>query len=195
MGRILHIVSHYGYTGIFGLLMFGLLGIPVPDEFLMTLSGYLVKIHQLHYIWTILTAIAGSMFGMTISFSVGRYLGLPFLHRFGKRIGLTMERYEKVEAWFERFGKRTIIFGYFVPGVRQVTAIYAGISRWSYGTFFLYALTGSIIWVMVFVNLGIFFGEHWKEYTLLLHKSIFWLILVIILIGFVVWMIKKRKHT
>lgn len=192
--RIMSIVSHYGYIGIFSLLMFGIVGLPVPDEILMTLAGYFIKLHKLHYFLTVITAIGGSMVGMSLSFLIGRYLGLPFLHRYGKRIALTPKRYERVESWFERFGKCTIIFGYFIPGIRQLTAIYAGISRWTYQAFFFYAFIGSVVWVMVFVNLGIYFGEHWREYTLLIHKSIFLFFMAVLLVFFGWWIIKKIKN-
>jgi membrane protein DedA with SNARE-associated domain len=184
--QVMNIVSNYGYIGLFGLLMFGIVGLPVPDEILMTLAGYFITLHKLRYLPTVLIAILGSMTGMSFSFLIGRYLGAPFLHRYGKFVSLTPERYKRVDKWFERFGQWTVTFGYFIPGIRHLTALSAGISRWTFRTFVIYAFLGSVIWVMTFVNLGVFFGKHWREYTLLLHKSISFLF-VAVLVAVCVW--------
>jgi membrane protein DedA with SNARE-associated domain len=191
--KVFQLVSHYGYAGIFSLLFLGIVGLPVPDEILMTFAGYLVFKKKLIYLMTVLSAFLGSITGMTISFMIGRWLGSPFLRRYGKKIYFTPERLEKVDDWFNRFGKWTVSFGYFIPGVRHLTAICAGISNWSYRTFALFAGLGGLIWVLFFVTLGMFLGEHVHEIMKNYHRTVT-TGLFMIAVGIGVWWLKKRSQ-
>lgn len=195
--HILSLVAHYGYVGIFAVLILGIVGVPVPDEFLLTFAGYLVTKGELTYIWTLLTAFLGSVTGMSISFWIGHRLGYPFLHKYGRKIHITPERLQKVEAWFHRFGKFTIIIGYFIPGVRHFTAYFAGISKWSYRTFLSFAIPGGFLWVATFITLGRYMGEHWRRFSEILHRNLLILVFAVI-IGILLWLVirnwlNKRK--
>ncbi len=64
-------IAQYGYLGIFSLLVLGIVGLPVPDETLLTLAGYLVYRGQLLLIPTVLAALLGSLCGITLSYSSG----------------------------------------------------------------------------------------------------------------------------
>ena len=77
---VLQWVATYGYFAIFGLLVFGIVGIPVPDEFLLTGCGFLIYRGDLHAIPAFASALGGSMCGITCSYIIGRTLGWKFLH-------------------------------------------------------------------------------------------------------------------
>jgi membrane protein DedA with SNARE-associated domain len=166
---ILHFVAHYGYFGIFFILMFGIIGIPIPDELLMAFVGFLVWKGELHYFTAVLVGSLGSFTGMTLSYFIGAKVGTPILEKYGPKVHITPERVEKVHRWFERFGKLTVTIGYFVPGFRHLTSFTAGIGHWEYGVFTLYALPGAFLWVFTFVTLGKFLGRHWRVFTESLH--------------------------
>src|ERR1019366_2697568 len=85
-------ISSYGYVAIFGLLVFGIVGLPVPDETPLEFSGYLVWRGTLSPIPTVLTAFAGSASGITISYLIGRTLGLDFVRKWGRYIHVTEAR-------------------------------------------------------------------------------------------------------
>ena len=76
---VLHWVSVYGYAGLFFCLVFGIIGLPIPDETLMTFTGYLIYKGQMRPIPAVLVALAGSMSGITISYVIGRLLGPPLV--------------------------------------------------------------------------------------------------------------------
>ncbi|MFV9511773.1 DedA family protein [Tepidibacillus sp. LV47] len=192
---ILHIIANYGYIGIFVSLILGIVGLPIPDETIMMLAGYLITKEHLNYFLTILVAFSGSMIGMTVSFIIGKRLGLPFLEKYGAKIRVTPERLKHVEKFFNRFGKYTVSIGYYIAGVRHFSAIFAGISNWSYGTFALYAFPGGLVWVLVFVNLGYFLGEHWHHLYKIIHHYMR-IALIIVIIGAIFWgyFIYKKKQ-
>ncbi len=186
---ILQIVSQYGYISLFLALMLGIIGLPIPDETLLTFAGYLVSQGTLHYFLTITASFFGSFTGMTISYYIGFYLGSPFIEKYGKKIFITPKKIKKAEKWFDRFGKWTVTFGYFIPGVRHFTAYSAGISKWPYPTFVLYSATGGFFWSFTFITLGFLLGEHWRSVFTVLHQHSGFVILIIIAIAALIWTI------
>ncbi len=75
MEAIQHLVHVYGSWGIFCLLALGIVGLPVPDETLLLLSGYLVFKGELHALPTALAALSGSITGVSLSYLLGRVPG------------------------------------------------------------------------------------------------------------------------
>lgn len=189
---LLSFVSDYGYIGLFLALVLGIVGLPLPDELLMMFSGFLVSKGELRFVTTVLVALSGSMIGMTLSYFIGFRFGLPVLQKYGRKIHLTPEKFEKAEHWFHRFGKLTVTFGYFFPGIRHVTALFAGISQWSYGTFLLYALPGGLIWVFTFIPLGIHLQEDWRIVAEVVRKFTWGIVIVVAALALIGWRIRKR---
>ena len=142
---VLQWVATYGYFAIFGLLVLGIVGIPVPDEFLLTSCGFLIYRGSLHSIPAFASALAGSMCGITCSYIIGRTLGWKFLHsRAGRMLHVRDEQIRWVHDWFNRIGHWALMIGYFVPGVRHFTAIVAGTSKLEYPGFAAFAYTGAL---------------------------------------------------
>jgi membrane protein DedA with SNARE-associated domain len=163
MEHLANWVAHYGYAAIFSLLVFGIVGLPVPDEWMLTFAGYLVFTGHLRPIPALGSAMLGSMCGITVSYILGRSLGLYLIHRYGWFFHISSKDMDRVHAWFARFGTWTLVFGYFVPGVRHFTAIVAGTSELPPRTFALYAYSGALIWSSTFIAIGYFFGEQWDK--------------------------------
>src|SRR5947209_19453427 len=115
-------ITQYGYAAIFSLLILGIVGLPVPDETLLTFTGYLVYTGHLSLPFAFLAAFAGSASGITISYLLGRFLGMKLIHRYGKYLRIREEHLEKAHAWFHRAGHWSLTFGYYIPGVRHFTA-------------------------------------------------------------------------
>ncbi|MBL0389112.1 DedA family protein [Tumebacillus sp. ITR2] len=189
---VLRTIEHYGYFALFGTLVMGLIGLPVPDEFLLTFSGFLVSMGRMNWIVAVLVASAGSAIGMTVSFWIGHRFGLPLLENYGRKIHMTPERVMRVELWFTRFGRFAVPIGYFIPGVRHLTAYFTGLSKWSYRTFLLYASLGALAWSTAFISIGVLVGHRWREVTLYLHKYML-AALVLLVLGAGVWWIVHRR--
>lgn len=152
--QLLTWISHYGAAALFGLLALGVVGLPVPNETLLTLAGALVRKGELPLIPTVLAACAGNVSGVTLSYVVGRFVSKAYLHAHFSR-GMV-----QLEKWFERIGKWALVFGYFIPGVRHFTAIGAGSSEFPFGLFARYAYGGALLWTVLFLALGYFIGAH-----------------------------------
>jgi membrane protein DedA with SNARE-associated domain len=192
---ILAWVSNYGYAAIFTLLVFGIVGLPVPDETMLVFCGYLVVRGNLRLLPTLIVAFLGSACGITMSYLIGRTLGLGFVHKWGRYIGVTEARLDKVHVWFNRIGHWALFVGYYIAGVRHFTAIVAGTSCLEYRAFASYAYAGAAVWVCTFVGLGYYFGEHWQEIIETVHRNLnlFSVILLAIVGGYVFYRWRRKR--
>lgn len=193
MDDLIQKISHYGYPGLFLALVFGIVGLPVPDETLLVFFGYLAYRGSLHLGLTWLTAFAGSTCGITASYWLGRWAGYGFVHRYGKYIHFTEERLARILRWFDKVGHWLLTFGYFIPGVRHFTALVAGMSGVNYRSFAVFAYSGALIWVSTFISVGYFLGEHWKQAFEGVHRDILIVVLAIVLAGWIIWKLKTRR--
>ncbi|HJV45032.1 MAG TPA: DedA family protein [Bacillota bacterium] len=178
----LSLLEDYGYIALFFCLVFGIVGLPLPDETIMTFVGYLIYINKLEFIPSLITSFLGSAIGMTISYSLGKNIGLPLLTRFGKRIGLTEKKLARVNHWYERYGPIVLMVGYFIPGVRHVTAFTAGINLMRYYRFMGYAYSGGFLWALAFITLGYYFGENAHFIVNYIHSPYNWILLLIVIL-------------
>jgi membrane protein DedA with SNARE-associated domain len=164
-------ITHHGYAGIFSLLVFGIVGLPVPDEWLLTFSGYLIFKHTLLFLPTFGAAFLGSACGITVSYTLGRIFDTYVLVKYGRFFHMTPQRFERVHSWFERRGRWTLLVGYFIPGVRHLTGYVAGVSELSFANFALFAYTGAFCWAAVFITIGYILGEQWNRVLQSLHET------------------------
>lgn len=167
---LLHLVSHYGYIGIFSLLVLGIVGIPVPDETLLALTGFLIFKGRLHMAPAIAAAISGSVCGITSSYLIGRSGGYYLVHKYGYKAHITPEKLEKARLWLDRTGKWGLVAGYFIPGVRHLTALAAGATRMEYHVFAVFAYAGAALWCTTFVLAGFFFEKEWIGSSASIHR-------------------------
>jgi membrane protein DedA with SNARE-associated domain len=192
-------VATYGYLAIFSLLVLGIVGLPVPDEFLLTLCGFLIYQGRLLPVPAFLSALGGSMSGITVSYLIGKTVGWKFLHsRFGRFLHISDARIRMVHDWFDRIGHWALMIGYFVPGVRHFTAIVAGTSKLEYRSFALFAYSGAVAWVSTFLFIGYHFGSRWEEILKLVDRhlkvgSIVLGIAIVIYAAFRYWSARRRK--
>jgi len=166
-----HWISQHGYTGIFSLLVFGIVGLPVPDELLLTFSGYLVFRHTLRFAPTFIAAFCGSACGITFSYILGRIFDTYVIVKYGSIVHITPEKMARVHDWFERRGRWTLLIGYFVPGIRHLTGYVAGASKLRPSNFMLFAYTGAFCWAGVFIPLGYILGEEWDRALRDVHST------------------------
>ncbi len=182
---IFHWVTEYGYAAIVFLLMLGIVGLPVPDETLLTFSGYLVFKARLQLLPTILAAFLGSACGITLSYALGRAFGFPLIHRYGRYFHITEKRLERVHRWLERRGAWALTFGYYFPGIRHLTAYIAGTSRLELTVFALFAYGGALLWTSTFVTAGYLMGNEWSRLSHNFH-SYAWILTAILAAGLVI---------
>jgi len=194
--QILAWITQYGYVAIFCLLMFGIVGLPIPDETLLTFTGYLAFRGHLSLPLAYATALAGSICGITGSYWLGRTFGLGLIHRYGRYARITEEHVQKAHAWFRKVGHWGLTFGYFVPGVRHLTAYAAGMSDLEPPQFALFAYSGACLWVASFIGLGYFLGDRWQAVEKNIDRYLkgFGIALAIAAVAYAVWRIVRARR-
>jgi membrane protein DedA with SNARE-associated domain len=187
-------VANYGAGTLFLLLTLGIVGLPIPEETLLVFSGYLIFKGALNPVETLAAGVLGSWCGISMSYWIGRTVGLGVVHRFGKRLHLGDENLDRAHRWFDRKGHWALFGGYYVVGVRHLTAIVAGASRLDFTEFMLYAWSGGFGWVVSFLALGYFVGEDWRRIAGLVDRYLVYLSIVLVAIVFLYWLLVRRKE-
>jgi membrane protein DedA with SNARE-associated domain len=152
-------ITACGYPGIFVLLILGIVGLPIPDEWLLVFAGCLAFKNVLGLFPTLIVAGLGSSCGFTASYFLGTVSG-PWVRRYGRWLSITDEKLERVRAWFHTFGRWVLVFGPFVPGVRNLMGFAAGASGLELIAFARFAYVGAFLSSTTFVAFGYFVGRH-----------------------------------
>jgi len=153
-------VTDYGYFGIFALLILGILGLPVPDEWLLVISGYLAFKNVLAFIPTVVVAVIGSALGLTMSYILGRTSSGFLIRRYGHWLSIDDEKIDRAQHWFQNLGRWVLVVGPFVPGVRNLMGYIAGASKLRLHDFARFAYVGALISSVSFVTFGYAVGRH-----------------------------------
>ena len=99
------------------------------------------------------------------------------------------------DRWFDTKGNKTVFFCRFIPVVRSLISIPAGMSEMAMGKFLLYTITGSLIWNTVLLFVGSKVGENWKRIEAIMsqYSHIILILLIIGFLGFVIYHFSKKK--
>lgn len=188
-------LTAHGSLALFGLLVLGIAGLPVPGETLLIVAGVLVGQSRLHAGPTYAAAILGSAVGITISYYIGRGAGMIVIERYGARLHIPTGSVEQVRAAFRHLGKWGLMFGYFVPGIRHLTAIVAGAAALEFSLFAMFAYAGAAIWSVVFITLGIYVGDRWEAVTAAIDAHV-WLVAIVAAAAgaaALIWVVRRRS--
>lgn len=153
------ILEHLNYYWIWFLMLLESTVIPVPSEFVVPPAAYFAAGGHLDVWLVILASTLGADCGATINYFAGRYLGRPIIYRFansrwGHLCLLNQEKVEKSERYFNRHGIVATLTGRFVPVIRHLISIPAGMARMGYWKFLLYTTIGAGLWHSVLAALG-----------------------------------------
>jgi len=134
-------------------------GLVVPGETVMLLGGAVAGQGAIDVYLLIAIAWFAAWLGDTFSFFLGRRLGREFVLKHGGRVGISNERFEKVEDYFSRHGGKTIFIGRWISLVRALAPFIAGSSRMSYRGFVPYSILGTGLWASLHILVGYFFSR------------------------------------
>jgi len=165
-----HVIHTSGYVGAGFLMALESMIAPIPSEAVMPPVGILVKRGLFNPWLAILATSIGSITGSFISYLMGYYGGRPLVLKVGKYLMLDKEHLEWTEKWFARHGFATIFIGRFIPVVRHLISIPAGLGKMPLLPFMLYTLTGATIWNSILLFIGYKFATHEKTIWEISHR-------------------------
>lgn len=166
-----------------------------PDSVLCTTGNYPVDV-----LLIILFGTLGAMIGAIINYGLSVWLGRLVIYKFAdSRLGhmclLSSEKIQRAEEYFREKGNVSTFVGRFIPGIRQLISIPAGLSRMHFGAFLWWTFLGAFIWNCILAVLGYVAAGQMdliKEYSHELSVAILVLLGVVILYYLIRWIIKKR---
>ena len=191
-----HIVQLFGYPGVFVLITLESTLIPIPSELVMPFAGYLASQGEFSLPVILLINSAAALLGSGVCYWIGVVGGKPFLTNYGKYFLVRQHDIARTEAFFAKHGKATILIGRFLPGVRHVISVPAGIARMPLRGFFVQTFLGSTIWGGVLILLGYYVGANWKAFATTLKRVdlLIGIILVLALVALGVRFVVRRRR-
>lgn len=197
---IINIMENFGYIGIFLLIMIENIFPPIPSEVILLFGGFMTSVSELTVIGVIISSTLGSLLGAIILYYVGKIFNKERLTkivegRIGKILHLNGDDIDKANSWFNEKGLKTVFFCRFIPVLRSLISIPAGMNEMKMSKFLIYTIIGSIIWNTVLTLLGHIFGSKWESILKIFdtYSSLVTIILVLIFIGGLLYLFTKKK--
>lgn len=165
---IISMVNKFGYLGIILLIAIENIFPPIPSEVILTFGGFATTISNITVIGTIIASTVGSVLGAMALYWIGRFLNEERIDKLaeskvGKVLGLQKQDIHKAFSWFDSKGKFAVFFGRFIPIVRSLVSIPAGMAKMAMIPFLLLTTVGSLIWNTVLITLGRIAGASWSK--------------------------------
>jgi membrane protein DedA with SNARE-associated domain len=153
-------LNHYGLWAVLLFVMIEDFGIPVPGETVLIAASVYAGAGRLNVVAVGLVAFAAAVFGDNIGFAIGHFGGRALALRWGRYVGLTDQRLDRAQGFFDRHGAWIITAARFIEGLRQANGIVAGITRMRWLRFLAFNALGAALWVGTWVSVGYLAGNH-----------------------------------
>lgn len=194
---IIGIMNKFGYIGICLLIFIENLFPPIPSELILTFGGFMTINTTMTIIGVIIASTIGSVVGAIVLYYIGKILNKERLikivtSKYGKLLRIKPKDIESADKWFDEKGNKTVFFCRFIPVVRSLISIPAGMSEMPIVKFLVYTTIGSAIWNTALVLVGAFAGDK-KDYILNIIDNLSNVILILLVILFVVIVYKFYK--
>jgi membrane protein DedA with SNARE-associated domain len=194
------IIEQFGYIGILLLIALENIFPPIPSEVILTFAGFITTTTTLSIIGVIIYSTLGSVLGAVILYGIGLLIDAnrveKIIENWGHILRLTKKDIQKANAWFIKYGVWTVFFCRFIPIIRSLISIPAGMVRMNFGLFLFFTTLGTLLWNGTLVLIGSVVGESWESiaFYLNMYSNVIYVVLVIVLIVFVVLFYKKRRN-
>ena len=181
---IQEVVRAGGYPAVFIFITLESTLVPIPSELVMPLAGFMAYKGEFSLPVILVINSVGALLGSGLCYWIGVVGGKPFLVKYGKYFLVNQHDIAKTETFFAKHGKATILIARFLPVIRHVISVPAGIARMPLRGFFLQTFIGSTIWGGALILLGYYVGANWETLARTL-KRVDLLIGAILVLGLV----------
>ncbi len=196
---IIGIMNKYGYIGISLLILIENIFPPIPSELILTFGGFMTIESNMTILGVIIASTIGSVVGAIILYYLGMILNKERLikivkSKYGKLLRIKPKDIESADHWFDTKGNKTVFFCRFVPVIRSLISIPAGMSEMPLLKFIIYTIVGSAIWNTALVLVGAFAGDKRDLILEIIDKvSIFIVIFIAVAFFVVVYLFYKKR--
>jgi membrane protein DedA with SNARE-associated domain len=174
-------LATWGYLGVFGLVFIGNIGIPVPEETVLLVAGFMAGRGELElrtlYLVGILSAVSGDCFG----FGWGRIGGQRLFERLAQRFRFVRVRYDRLQEFFKTHGSKAVFMARFVAGARFLAGPMAGAAGMPFWRFLGWNLLGAFVWCTLVITVGYLVGDELEWVERVTHRASRWIEVALIL--------------
>lgn len=158
---VIAVIKTFGYLGIFTIIFSEtglLIGLFFPgDSFLFT-AGILASQGYIDIILVASIAFIAAVTGNELGYALGKKFG-PMVFTKERSLFLSKEHIQRSERFFTRHGGKAVLLARFMPIIRTITPVMAGVGNMQHGTFFSYNIFGGILWAIAIPFAGFFLGN------------------------------------
>ena len=192
---MLGFIDQFGYLGVALIVFVESFGVPAPGETAIIAGSAYAGSGHFSIVLVASIAFFAAVIGDSIGYLIGRRGGRPLVHRFGKYVRLTPERFDKVEGFMSRQGPKVVVVARFVEGLRQFNGVVAGISGMPFHRFLVWNALGAALWVGVWSTAGYLAGDHIEAIASAISRYVVLagVIAVLALIGYI-WFRRRRRN-
>lgn len=194
------IMNQFGYWGVAFLITLENVFPPIPSEVILTFGGFMTKSTELTITGVVIAATIGSVLGALILYYIGRMLDVERLERMVDRWGyilrLTKDDVHKANDWFKKIGPWAVFLCRFIPLIRSLISVPAGMSKMNIWSFTALTIIGTLIWNIVLVNLGAALGLNWEKIVAVMdtYSNITYAVIALVFVAGCIYFVKSRKN-
>lgn len=200
MDGLLELLDRFGPFAIYLLLGAGAAAEnvvpPVPADTFVLLGGFLAALGRAEA-WAVFFVTWGSnVCSALVVYGAGHRFGQRFFRtRIGRSL-LSRRQLQRVRAFYDRWGVPAIFFTRFLPGLRAVVPIFAGVTHQRFLTVAVPVATASAIWYGALVWLGTAAGRNLEEIARWVGdlNSVLLVVSLTLLAGAAAWWVRTRRH-
>ncbi|MBS4194277.1 DedA family protein [Lederbergia citri] len=195
---IIEIMERFGYIGILFLIAIENIFPPIPSEVILTFGGFMTTKTDLTLVGVLWFATLGSVVGAVVLYGLGHLMNIDRLEiivdKYGHVLRITKDDLQKADSWFAKYGVWTVFFCRFIPLIRSLISIPAGMAHMNFGLFLFLTAVGTFIWNIILVNLGAALGESWGKIVQIMdvYANIIYIGLIVLVVLLAILFMKKR---
>jgi membrane protein DedA with SNARE-associated domain len=188
---VIGLIDWGGYAGVFLLMLLETIFPPIPSEVILPLAGMRAGQGALGLPGVIGAATAGAMAGNVFWYAVARAVSHDrfrhFIERHGRWLTLDWHDVEKVQRMFKRGATWIVCVGRFLPNLRTIVSVPAGLARMPIGPFLLWSTLGTAVWSAGLAGGGYLLGARFERIDAVLSP-----VSTIVIVGGVLWYVWRQ---
>ena len=189
---VLEMLITYGLPALFCVMFIAAIGVPLPSSLILLAMGSFVAQGDIDFWNVIIVGAAGAIAGDNIGYALGRWGGRPILSLLTARFG-GAAKLDQAEAFSRRWAGVGVFFSRWLVGpLGPWINVTSGMTRYYWLRFLALDMFGEVIWLLMYVNIGIVFSDQVQSIADLI-ESLSWVLAGLITITLLCYIISREK--
>jgi membrane protein DedA with SNARE-associated domain len=176
-------MSQFGYSIVFVAMVMESMVFPIPSEAVMPFAGFLIAEGKFSWIGVIVVSTAASIIGSFLSYALGLWGGTPVIKKYGRFLLIDEEELAFTQGFFKKYGGITVFVSRFIPVVRHLISLPAGLGRMNIARFGILTAIGACLWNTFLAVCGFYLRQNWN--SIMRYSHLIDIIVVALLAGMV----------